>query len=141
MRCPYRDRLVVTFALLLALGAGACGDDKPFFQSVLVPPDSYDTVGPYRIEAYVVAVKGVRGVTVRLPSDSDPSSYSEVLATFKADSGEAELWLADLPGRPAGTVFSFYLEAVDKGGSLVKYPSGAPDELATFRILPSPEAQ
>jgi len=125
--------------LIGALGVAACGSDKPAFISVLLPGDTYDTVGPYRIEAEVLAPNGVDRLLLRLLSGSGDSAYSDL--PFSAIDAERTggRFYVELPGRPAGTLFEFYLLLVDgqrTGGSkIVKYPADAPDTVASFSVL------
>ena len=124
----------------MILVALACGTDEPYFVSVLLPGDTYDTAGPYRVEAEVIAPNGVLRLVLRLRSESalDVVTWSDLpFAPIDADATGGR-YFVELPGRPAGTVFRFYLQVVDGkrsgGGRLAVYPPGAPETLAGFRV-------
>ena len=58
-------RPVYLIAAAATLFAGACGEQEPFFESVLSPSDTYDSVGPYRLEAIVNAPRQVERLTLQ----------------------------------------------------------------------------
>ena len=125
--------------VLVLVGAAGCASDMPSFVSVLLPGDTFDTVGPYRVEAEVLAPNGVLRVTLRLFPGDDPEVYSDLPFTAIEEDKTGGEFYVELPGRPVGTVFRFYLQVVDGkrggGGKIAVFPSGAPDDLATFSVL------
>ncbi len=127
----------ISAAGLVALSA--CGRDEPAFLSVLAPDDTFDTVGPYRVEARVAAPNGVHRFTLRLSQGPESVLFAEtpmIVVNERHDGGE---YYAEFPGRPAGTSFRYYLVLVDGeaggGGALVSYPDAAPEDLLEFEIL------
>lgn len=124
-------RLIAAALLWLA----ACGEDRPYFQSVTTPADTTDTAGPYPIEAHVVAERGVREVLLRLSPAAGLEHTTELQAQRQEARGEVELWRAALPGRPVGTRFLFHLVAIDRGGQKATYPDDWPDSALTFAVV------
>ncbi len=120
--------------LLLVLLAVACEPSVPAFVSVLAPADTSDTLGPYRIEAYVDAPTGVKSLTCRWVTGDAAEDYAE-LAFERTGDDDAGPWVVELPGLPSGSVVVYYLVLVDEEGTLVRYPEGAPAVLAGFRVL------
>jgi len=125
--------------LILVLLGNGCGRDEPTFVSVLAPEDTYDTVGPYRIEVRVKAPNGVFRLLLRLQQEEGSMAFADLpfeVIDERFDSGE---YFVELPGRPPGTVFAYYLLLVDGktegGGALVTEPAGAPEDLLSFEIL------
>jgi hypothetical protein len=126
------------FSLLVALTVG-CGDDRPAFISVLTPSDTTDTVGPYRVEAQVVAPNGVYRLLLRLRQAPTSGVFADIRLQAIDEQHDGGTYFAELPGRPAGTLFEYYLLLIDGagkgGGELVNYPAGAPGELLSFSIV------
>lgn len=88
---------------------------------MLAPSDTWDTVGPYVVEAYVVAPRGLERVEARLRASGT------VLAGVQVDAAEGErapsLWRLELPGQSAGYRYEYELVAVDTTGSKARYPT------------------
>ncbi len=120
-------------AALLCLAA--CGEDRPYFQSVNAPGDTTDTAGPYLVEAHVVAERGVREVLLRLSPAVGLEHTTELQAAREEAQGDVELWRAWLPGRPVGTRFLFHLVAIDRGGQKATYPDDWPESALTFAVV------
>ncbi len=116
----------------LACCLGACSVEPPAFVSVLFPEETHDTVGPYRVEAWLETTRGIRYVLLRI-GDEDP--FSELLFSRERQDDQTELWGLDLPGRPPGWTYRFFLIAVETGGKKATFPEGAPEEVLTLRIL------
>lgn len=123
--------------ILVLVGAVGCGRQEPFFVSVILPEDTTDTVGPYRIEAYVEAPNGVGRFLLRLANAPSSDIFSEIQFTPSDVDDEAAVWFVELPGRPAGTEFYYYLLLTDTHGALIRLPDTAPVALNVFRILES----
>jgi hypothetical protein len=116
---------------------GCGGNVDPIFESVLEPEDTYDAVGPYRIEAFITARDPLNWVVLRVAQDN-ATRFGELLATLERGDVKEGLWVAELPGRPAGSRFDFYLAAEDRTGKSAFYPANAPIDLIGFAILPPP---
>ncbi len=129
------------FVMSLAAAAG-CGDDVPVFLSVLTPEDTTDTLGPYRVEARVAAPNGVYRLLVRLRQAQDSAVFADLPMAPIVERPDGGTYVAELPGRPAGTLFEYYLLLIDGegqgGGKLVTSPAGAPDVLWSFAIVDGP---
>jgi hypothetical protein len=127
---------------LVVVAVTACGNDDPAFISVLPPTDTSDTLGPYRIEAHVVAPNGVYRLLVRLRQEPLSDVFADLRFRPLEELHDGGVYVAELAGRPAGTVFEYYLLLIDGegkgGGALVTYPPAAPEELLTFTILATP---
>jgi hypothetical protein len=126
-------------ALFIVLSASACAVDDPYFVSVLLPGDTFDTVGPYRVEAEVLAPNGVHRIIMRLSAGEDSTAYSDLMLAAVDETETGGSYYIELPGRPPGTVFRYYLQVVDGkrsgGGRLAVFPAEAPDTLASFAVL------
>ncbi|MBI5508356.1 MAG: hypothetical protein HY903_06355 [Deltaproteobacteria bacterium] len=122
------------------LVSAGCGRDEPSFVSVLLPTDTYDTAGPYRVEAQVFAANGVFRMLMRLQQATDSEVFGDLRFQVVEEEGDGGRYLLELPGRPAGTWFRYYLQVVDGkskgGGRIATYPDGAPATLAEFCVLP-----
>jgi len=125
-------------AAVTALVCLGCGEE-PRFVSVLLPTDTYDTAGPYLIEAWVVAPAGSKEFTVHLLATPEATSTRDLVGTLVETRDGSERWQLSLPGRPAGTAFYFFLALVERSGHKVVYPAGAPAKLASFRVLATAE--
>jgi hypothetical protein len=125
--------------LLTLLFAGACAVDDPYFVSVLLPGDTFDSVGPYRVEAEVLAPNGVHRIIMRLSAREDSAVFSDLRLAAVDATATGGTYALELPGRPAGTVFRYYLQVVDGkrsgGGRIAVYPPDAPSSLAHFAVL------
>jgi hypothetical protein len=125
--------------LVLVLFSAACGRDEPAFLSVLTPNDTFDTVGPYRVEVRVAAPNGVFRLLLRLQQEADSAVFSDMPFSPIEERFDGGEFFLELPGRPAGTRFAYYLLLVDGkkkgGGALVREPEAAPAELHEFEIL------
>jgi hypothetical protein len=130
-------------AVLYLSASAACIQQKPFFASVLLPQDTTDEVGPYRIQAYVVAPAGVGRLVVRLrdepydPPGADRQSFAEKRLEPLDPEDEEGPWVVDIDGRPAGTQLWYHLVLVEETtGSLVRDPIDAPENQHFFQVLP-----
>ena len=125
--------------LLLVLAGNACGRDEPTFVSVLAPENTYDVVGPYRVEVRVKAPNGVFRLLLRLQQEEGSMAFADLPFETIEDRFDGGEFFVELPGRPSGTVFAYYLLLVDGknegGGALVTEPAGAPEDLLRFEIL------
>jgi hypothetical protein len=124
---------VQRFVLLwIVLGLMGCGD-RPWFESVLLPRDTADTLGPYIAEAWVVADEGVFRFVAEVATQRDvPQSLDLPLERVDGDA-EHGLWRLELPGRPAGSLFVYTLKVVDDEGNIERHPESGAHELS---ILP-----
>lgn len=131
---------MVRWVAVCVLGAvAACGSERPYFQSVSAPTDTYDTVGPYRVEAWIVAPRGVGIMELRFEDEANRSSADFPMQEAEvSDEASAELWVAELTGRPVGTVLRFYLVLVDQVGQKVVYPAGAPADVLNLKVVGQP---
>lgn len=116
-----------------------CAPD-PYFESVLELSDTFDTVGPYRIEAYVAAPQNVSTLSLMVFADSgaeEPAEPEDPAPWFELAQGDRHRgrWVYDLPGRPAGSVYSYYLVLEDTAGLQALYPKGAPTNRLGFEIF------
>ncbi len=123
--------------ILFLVGAAGCGRQEPYFISVILPKDTTDTVGPYRVEAYVGAPNGVGRFLLRLANGPESEIFTEMQFTAVLDD-ESAVWFVELPGRPVGTEFRYYLLLTDAQGALIRQPEKAPMALHLFRILQPP---
>jgi len=120
--------------IILLAGTVGCADMSPYFTSVLAPVDTYDTVGPYVVDAMVAAPAGVGLLRLRVTDETGLQRFGDI--DFTQDSGDAfsGRWIAELPGIPAGSGYSYYLWLEDVDGVRAYYPEDAPDSLLMFMV-------
>ena len=121
--------------------ACACGRQEPMFLSVLLPADTHDTVGPYRIEAYVDVPNGVGRFLLRVQRAPNSELFSERMLKPVDPDHEEDAWFVELPGRPPGHEYAMFLMLADLGGALVRDPEDAPTELHRFQVLYPPVSE
>lgn len=115
-----------------------CGNLDAYFESVLEVDDTFDSYGPYRIEAYVNAPRGVERLTLKVAdADAPPDSivFGDLGFTFEAGDEYRGRWVTELLGRPAGSGYTYYLLLRDQGDFLIRYPPGAPLVRLGFWVL------
>ncbi len=115
---------------LLLLLVAACGSDAPEIQSVLVP-EAKEEVGPYMVEAWVVAPVGVGRAAVRVVNAGQTIEFA--MSEHRREP-PAELWQAALPGASFGTTYRLYVVAIDKIGRKAVYPTRAPQALLELSV-------
>lgn len=104
---------------MLALAA-SCGENRPYFESVLLPDDTPSTSGPLLVEAWVVSPEGLQRVELRL--ESEGQEISRMAMVELAQHGESRLFGTELPPRPAGFRYSLRLVALAADGAKTSYP-------------------
>lgn len=116
------NRLLLCLAgVILALGAGACGDeDAPRILSVSFPPDTSDPLGPFWVEAVVDDDRGVHDVVLLVATDVD-TPYTRLQMDEKGE-GHWEVSFGELA--PDTTLY-LIVEAIDAGGNRAQYPDPA----------------
>lgn len=132
-------RLMLLFvALGIAPGTLACGSEEPWFESVLEPSDTYDPGGPYQLDVYVRAPRGVAGVVAQVAEAAGSSSFSEIALTQLEGDATSGRYGLELRGRPAPSTYELYYVLIDGAGVAVTYPAEAPAERLRFNILRGP---
>lgn len=119
----------------VCLALAGCAADAPYFQSVLAPESTADTLGPYRVEARVVADRGVFRLLAVLAADAEGTTTVDVPLELVEGDERYGLWVVDLPGRPAGSVYRFQLELIDTDGAIVRHPAGDAPAWVEFEVL------
>lgn len=114
-----------SFALMLLLvGLVACAD--PYIESTTVLESSSDTTGPYRVSSVVIGT--YESDTVDLvynPTDNDPRRYIPLRMEALDEDGRAgELFVADIPGQPAGTTIRYYIRVIRDDEQVAESPVG-----------------
>lgn len=133
-------RRLALVALLVCACISACAREEPTLLSVSVPGDTRSTQGPYAIHVVARAVSGDDDIVVRYSTLGIPSSFLPAKATLRAD--DAELYVAGIPGQPAGSSVHFYVAALRDGDLLSTIPANAPVSVSensldySFRVLP-----
>jgi hypothetical protein len=82
-------------------------------------------------------------VTVRVEARA-PDGVASATLNVSVDGGDFEAWPMDtpddqhfsvvLPGRPAGALVQFYVEAEDTAGDVAFFPAAGPDSRALYRV-------
>lgn len=110
--------------LLLIIGLSACAD--PYIESTTELESSSDTTGPYRVQAVVVG--GMASDNVELlynPTDSEPRRYIPLLMEALDEDGRSgELFVASIPGQPAGTSIRYYVRVLRDDEQVAESPVG-----------------
>ena len=124
-------RIIFLFFLLIPL-LSACGDQDPEFEALYLPEDTTDTSGPYLFEVYINAPRGVDRIILRVAMSEGSRIFSYIYfdsESLSDDSDEGtERWVVELPGRPAGTVFEYFIAAYDLQGARIAHPADADTE-------------
>lgn len=128
-RCP-RRAVPARIALLLTL-ATACTEAPPAIESLTELSATSDTVGPYVVQAVIT---GVTGEEVELHYRIDDDRRYIPLPMRQSE--QPERYSAALPGRPAGTVISYYVVVLRDGDRVAMLPEGAAAAPFTFTITP-----
>ncbi len=95
--------------------------------------DTEDTSGPYAVTATVTARAGLVPATLALVHRGNGGSWQSV--TLAPGVGP-DLWQADVPAQPAGTVVDYHLTGADLEGHVITHPVRAPARFHTFRVGP-----
>ena len=106
-------------------------NQKPIITIVQQPVDTYDGAGPFLVRA-VITDPAKAGIPYTYLYYTTGTSWTQAPAvTLPADSFSYEI-----PGGiPAGTVVSYYIDAVDDQGDSAYSPANAPIGVYQFRIL------
>ena len=110
--------------VLLALGLSACAE--PYIESTTELESSSDTTGPYRVQTVVVG--GLVSDSVELmynPADSEPRRYIPLpMEALDEDGRTGELFIASIPGQPAGTSIRYYVRVLRDDEQVAESPVG-----------------
>lgn len=115
---------------MLAAGLMACEPAVPVIESTLLLESTPDTVGPYVVQSAIVGVSGHQ-VELRYQVDDDPSF---IPLPMIADPG-GELFVAAIPGRPAGSTIAYYVTVLDGSERVADDPEAAAAGPYVFTIL------
>lgn len=118
------------------LATFSCAASDPWFESVLELDDTFDSVGPYLVEAHVVAPRGVESLVLRVSEEPGADTFSAVsLRQIEGDEAGG-LYRAALRGRPGGAVIEYDLVLTDRAQVQVTYPGTA--QKLRFSVLTPP---
>lgn len=92
--------------------------------------DTYETILPYTVEAYIRHRTGINGAEVFWSTDT-LAGYSPVPMT----AGPNNTWSAAIPAQPAGTLIYYYIHATANSGKEQVRPIVAPHGWWRFRVL------
>jgi hypothetical protein len=124
-------------ALLLLLSA--CAREEPTILSVTFPTDTRSTQGPYAIHVIARGVTGDDEIVARYSTLGTLKSFLPAKAKHRAD--DADLYVAGIPGQPAGSTVYFYVALLRDGDVLATDPANAPvtttegTEVYSFGVL------
>ncbi len=110
--------------VLLLLGLSACAD--PYIESTTELESSADTTGPYRVQSVVVGSLASDSIELLYnPTDSEPRRYIPIVMEALDEDGRAgELFVASIPGQPAGTAIRYYVRVLRDSEQVAESPVG-----------------
>lgn len=121
------------FSSLLALtAAAACAAPEGPRVSVVAPPDTADTAGPYEVVAIVTDDGSVARAEVEWFREGVTAAPAPLAMT-----AEGDRYRARIPGQPVGSVVKFTVRATDDEGLTTTAQKSTPDGDApfSFRVL------
>lgn len=92
--------------------------------------DTYETVTPYNVEAYIRHKTGIASAEVYWTTDTAAG-----FASVPMSPGAGNNWSAGIPAQPAGSVVFYYIHATANSGKQQVRPIVAPDGWWKFRVL------
>jgi agmatine deiminase len=92
--------------------------------------DTYETVDPYLVSAYIRHKSGIAGASLFWTTDTT-QGYAEVAM---ADQG-GNNWSASIPAQPANSTVYYYVRGTANSGKVQVRPIVAPDGYWKFRVL------
>ncbi|HRD53609.1 MAG TPA: agmatine deiminase family protein [Flavobacteriales bacterium] len=92
--------------------------------------DTYETVAPYNVEAYIRHKTGIESAEVYWTTDTT-AGYAPV----SMSPGPNNTWNAAIPAHPAGTLIYYYIHAAANSGKEQVRPITAPHGWWRFRVL------
>ncbi len=92
--------------------------------------DTYETITPYTVEAYIRHRSGISGAEVFWTTDTT-AGFSALPMT----AGAGNTWSAAIPAQPAGTEVFYYIHATANSGKQQVRPIVAPEGWWKFRVL------
>jgi len=121
--------------IIAASGAIHCitkgiGVNDPLLISHQRLDDTYETVNPYVVDAYVRHRSGINGAEVYWTTDTT-AGYSAVPMFFLPD----DHYIANIPAQPAGTEVFYYIHASANSGKEQVRPIVAPEGYWKFDVL------
>jgi len=129
---------------LLALLLAACADgNAPSLEGVTMLPDTYDTVGPYRVDALAWDDRGLDQVQLWYCvwdtelEEVDPCETRYVDRYFRIvmENLGSDHFRGGIPGQWYGREVNYYVLAIDNSGNQTAVPGGAPKrERIVFKI-------
>lgn len=93
-------------------------------------PDTYETVIPYTVEAYIRHKTGIAAAEVFWSTDTT-AGYNAVVMS----AGAGDTWSAAIPAQPAGTTVYYYVHATANSGKQQVRPITAPHGWWRFDVL------
>ena len=92
--------------------------------------DTYETVQPYEVEAYIRHKSGIASAQLYWTTDT-AQGFAPIGMTAAAD----DMWLADIPAQAVGTEIFYYIEAQANSGKVQVRPIVAPEGWWRFEVL------
>lgn len=123
-------RIAIVCAVLVQVG---CDEAAPIIESTTRLEDTTDTNGPYVVETVVIGADGDAIELVYLVDD-DPEFIPVAMQLVPG----TDVWVGEIPGRPAGTRISYYVEVLRDGDRAAVDPKGAGAAPYEFRVQPTP---
>ena len=92
--------------------------------------DTYETVNPYPVAAYIRHKSGIASANLFWTTDT-AQAWNEVTM---ADQGDGN-WTAAIPAQPANTTIFYYVQGTSNSGKVQVRPIVAPEGWWKFRVL------
>src|SRR5690606_28060337 len=92
--------------------------------------DTYETVQPYEVEAYIRHKSGIASAQLYWTTDT-----AQGFAPIGMTAAAGDMWIANIPAQPVGTKIFYYIEAQANSGKVQVRPIVAPEGWWKFEVL------
>lgn len=128
--CDDSDQNIISASGAIHCITKCIGVDDPLLIKHQRLTDTYETVVPYAVEAYIRHKSGIASAEVYWSTDTI-AGYTSVPMT----AGPSDTWTAAIPAQPAGTLVYYYIHALANSGKEQVRPIVAPHGWWRFEVL------